>query len=318
MKDLRKLAEKADIAVSNLVTSGGYLNPMQANTFIRMIQEQPTLINKVRVVRMNAPQMEINKIGFASRILHAAPAGLAVDNYLASGSRAAPTLDRLTLTTSKKMLECHIPWDVIEDNIERGRLQSTIMSEIATRVAVDIDEALILSDTDSADEDLAQFDGVLKLAVSHVVDYTADPQAITKAVFKAALKEMPNKYLFRKGQMIFCTSPHVEIEYADYLANRLTTLGDTRIASNYQGALAPYGTPIQPDPLMPNSQMLFTIPKNIIWGVQRAIKVKVDEDIRADALVIVQTLRIACDYEEEDAVVKVLGLNPDAETTTTA
>ena len=192
------------------------------------------------------------------------------------------------------------------------------MSELATRVAVDIDEALILSDTDSADEDLAQFDGVLKLAISHVVDYTADPQPITKAVFKAALKAMPNKYLFRKGQMIFCTSPHVEIEYADYLANRLTALGDTRISANYQGALAPYGTPIVPDPLMPNSSMLFTIPNNIIWGVQRAIKVKVDEDIRADALVIVQTLRIACDYEEEDAVVKVLGLNPDSETTTTA
>lgn len=113
----KTIVEKTDIAVSNLSADGGYLNPMQSDTFIRLLVDQPTILNEMRIVPMNAPTMQINTIGFADRIMHAAPAsGTALNSAL----RSAPTTDKIELVTKEVMAEVHIPYDVLEDNIERA------------------------------------------------------------------------------------------------------------------------------------------------------------------------------------------------------
>ena len=315
MSDPRGIVSKADIAVQNLIDDGGYLNPIQANTFLRMVQEQPTLTGQVRYVAMPAPTMEINKIGFASRILKAAPTA---GSALPAGSRSAPTTDQITLTTKKVIAEVHIPYDVLEDNIERGSLEDTIMAQITERVSLDLEELLLLGDTVSGgDAFLRLHNGVLKLAVSHVVDYTGSSDNITKAIFKAGLRTMPNKYLRNRAQIRFFVSPNVETEYADYLAGRLTVLGDTRLEANYTGLMSPFGIPLQSLALMPDANYLMTHPKNMILGVQRDIMIESDRDIRTQVLIIVVTMRVAIQYEEEDAVVKCIGLAPEAISTTT-
>lgn len=311
-KSNRTIVEKADLAVSNLISTGGYLNPMQANTFIRMLIDQPTLVNEIRVVPMNAPTMEINKIGFATRILKKAPAsGVA----LAASDRSAPSTDKVELATKEVIAEVHIPYDVLEDNIERGALEDTIMTLISERASLDIEELIIDGDTGSADTYLALMDGVLVQSVSHVVDYTASPATVDKSVFKSGLKIMPNKYMRNRAAMRFYVSPNTEIEYADSLANRETPLGDTKVQGwmpNYA-----YGVPVKPVALMDDSKYLLTYPKNIILGVQRQIMVETDRDIRARVLIVVLTMRLDLKYEEEDAVVQCLGLNPAMPTTTT-
>lgn len=315
MPDPRRIVEKADIAVSNLQSTGGYLNPIQASTFIRMVQEQPTMMNDVRMVPMNAPTMEINKIGFTSRVLRAAPSS---GTALTATDRSAPTTEKVTLATSELIAEVHIPYDVLEDNIERGGLESTIMALLAERVSLDLEELLISGDTGSSDAFLATQSGILKLTVSHVVDYTADPvTVIDKSIFKALIKAMPNKYMRNRAAMRTYISPNAETEYADWLSNRQTDLGDTRIGADYRGQLAPFGVPIKAAALMPNSKGIFTWPKNLIVGIQRQIMIESDRDIRARVLIVVVTLRIAIQIEEEDAVVKVDGLAPDGVTTTT-
>jgi len=308
----RSIAEKADIAVSNLVSDGGYLNPMQTEQFIRMVQEQPTLINEIRVEPMNAPTAEINKIGFASRILHAAPSS---GEALASSKRSKPITDKITLTTKEVIAEVHLPYDVLEDNIERGTLEDTIMELITSRASLDLEELLLRGDTDSSDEYLALADGMLEQAVSHVVTFSPNISP-SKAAWKRGLKAMPNKYLRNRGAMRFYCSPHAEIEYADSLANRETTLGDNKITGTYEGNMA-FGVPVKSAALMPNTKALFTFPKNMIWGVQREIMIETDRDIRARVLVVVLTLRIDIKYEEEDAVVKMNGLDVGDTTTTT-
>jgi len=308
----RSIVEKADLAVSDLVSDGGYLNPIQANTFIRMMIDQPTLINEIRTVPMNAPQMEINKIGFSSRILTDAPsAGTA----LAANKRSKPTTDKVSLNTKEVIAEVHIPYDVLEDNIERGNLEDTIMSLIAERAALDLEELLIYGDTASGDTYLALLDGALKKASSHVVDWSgAGGTSISKAIFKAGIKAMPNKYMRNRAAMRFYVSPDVETEYADSLAARETTLGDGKITKwtpNYA-----YGVPVTPVALMPNDKYLFTYPKNLIMGIQRQIMIETDRDIRARVLIVVLTMRLDFQIEETDAVVKALGLNPNPTTTT--
>jgi hypothetical protein len=312
-----EILAKADLAVSDLISTGGYLNPMQANTFIRMLIDQPTLLNEIRVVPMNAPVMEINKIGFTSRILRVAPAsGTALD----AADRSKPVTDKITLTTKEIIAEVHIPYDVLEDNIERGRLEDTIMALIAERASLDLEELLLLGDTTSADAYLALVDGVLAQATSHVVDYSASMPQITKTVFKAGIKAMPNKYLRNRPALRFYTSPDAHVEYIDSLANRETSLGDTRITDRrfYPAQEVAYGVPVVPAALMPDENYLFTWPKNLIMGIQRQIMIESDRDIRARVLIVVLTLRVDMLFEEEDSVVKCLGLNPNDLTTTTA
>jgi hypothetical protein len=208
----------------------------------------------------------------------------------------------------------HIPYDVLEDNIERGSLESTIMSMISERASLDLEELIILGDSGSADAYLALADGCLEQATSHVVDYSASPVAPTKAVFKEALKAMPNPYLRLKSAMRHYVSPHCEIEYADSLANRETPFGDAKITGwtpNYA-----YGVPVKSAALMPNDKALFTFPKNFILGIQRQIMIETDRDIRTRVLIVVLTMRIDIKFEEEDAVVKTLGINTSLTTTT--
>lgn len=308
----RDVLEKADLSVQDLINDGGYLNPMQANTFIRLMIDQPTILNQVRVVPMTAPTMEINKIGFTSRILKKAPAS---GTALAAADRSKPATEKVELSTKEVIAEVHLPYDVLEDNIERGQLEDTVMSLIAERASLDVEELIIDGNTGSGDDYLALADGILVQSTSHVVDYTAAPVAITKTVFKDAIKAMPSKYLRNRAMMRFWTSVDAEIEYTDHLADRETQLGDSRIARRTPEVA--FGVPIDPVALMPDDKAIFTWPKNVILGVQRQIMIETDRDIRARVLIVVLTMRMDIKFEEEDSVVKILGLEPNPTTTTT-
>lgn len=297
----KEILKKADLAVADLQANGGYLNPEQADRFIDLVIDEPTILKEVRTVKMNAPQRKIEKIGFDSRILHVAPAsGTALD----AAKRSKPVTDKVELNTTEYIAEVHIPYDVLEDNIERGNLEDTIMRHMAKRVAIDLEEFLLLSDTASADPDLAVKDGLLKQATSHVVD--AAGALISKEIFKAGVKAMPSKYLRVRTDFRFWTSPDQETEYRDQLADRETSLGDMSL-EGYRPVFA-YGVPVVPAALMPSNTVLFTHPKNIIFGVQRQISVETDKDIRSRVYIIVLTLRIDFKYETEDAVVKIINV----------
>lgn len=315
MKDNRSIVEKADIAVSNLVSSGGYLNPEQANAFIRMIIDQPTLINEARVVRMSAPKRKIEKIGFGSRILRAAPSsGTALD----ATKRARPDLGMIELETEEIIAEVWLPYDVLEDNIERGGLEQTIMSMIAERAALDLEELMVLGDTGSSDDYLALCDGILSLTpTAHTIDGSGITD-IDKDLFKTAIQHMPTRYLRNRSMMNYYVSPHVEMEYRDSIADRATSLGDEKI-SKFTPMFA-YGTPVRPAAMMPDHKLWLSYPKNIVWGIQRDIMIETDKDIRRRVLIIVLTMRCDIKIEEPQACITVEGFTdaglPSTTTTT--
>lgn len=311
-RELLKKLQKGDISVSDLVSTGGFLNTIQFNKFTRTIIDAPTIIKDVRFVPMNAPKMEINKIGFADRILKKAPAS---GTALPASKRSKQTTSKIELDTVELIAEVHVPYDVLEDNIERGNMEDTIFFQIAERTALDMEEWLILADTNSGDEFLALRDGILVQAVSHVVDFTGSGQAINKTIFKNAIKAMPNKYLRNRGALRHYVSPDVEIEYSDFLADRNTALGDAKVQGFKPNMHS--GISIVPAALMDQDKAILTFPKNIILGMQRKVSIESDRDIRARTIIIVVTMRIDIKFEEEDAVVKTIGLNPSGTTTTT-
>lgn len=301
------LIKKADIALSDLVAGGGLLNPEQTDRFIRVLIDSPTILQRCRVVTMNAPQRNINKIGFGSRILRVATSATA----LSSADRVKPDLSQVQLNTKEVIAEVNIPYDVLEDNIEGGNinagptsgaggLHDTIVTLIAERASLDLEELAISGDTASGDPYLALQDGFLKLATANVVN--AGAATISKAIMKAGVKAMPDKYLRNRADLSHFVSVDNETEYRDTYANRQTSLGDSLLQGT--SPVYAYGSQVTGVPLMPQAQGLFTNPLNLIFGFQRRITIEYDKDIKARVFVIVLTARVALAIEEVNAVVK--------------
>lgn len=309
MASNQEIVKKADIALSDLATAGR-LSVDQTDRFIRTVIDQPTLLNSVRTVAMGTPEMKINKIGFGSRILRPAVSA----TPLSSGDRVKPDLGSVTLNTKEVIAEVRIPYDVIEDNIERGNIavgsetgaggmHQTIVDMIAERAALDLEELAIRGDTASGDAYLALQNGYLKLATANVVNVGG---AFSKDAVKMAVKATPDKYLRNRAAMQHFVSVDNETEMRDVYANRATALGDSQIQGNLP--LYVFGSQVKGVPLMPGANGLFTNPLNLIFGIQRNIQIEYDKDITSRVFIIVLTARVALEIEEVNAVTKYTGI----------
>jgi hypothetical protein len=305
-----EVIRKADLALSDLETAGK-LNPEQTDRFIRTLIDQPTLLASVRTVAMGAPQMKINKIGFGTRILHPAVSATPLPENL----RSKPDLGQVQLETKEIIAEVNIPYDVLEDNIERGNvnvplqsgaggLHQTIVDLIAERAALDLEELAIQGDTTNiGDPYLALNDGYLKMSTANVVNVGG---SFDKAAVKQGLKTMPTRYLRNRAAMSHFVSIDNETEIRDQYGARQTALGDQQL----QGMLPVYiyGSRVVPVALMLGTSGLFTDPMNLIFGIQRNIMIEYDKDIRARVFIIVLTCRVDFQIEEVNAVVKYTGI----------
>jgi hypothetical protein len=322
MSTNQSLLRKADLALADLAADGGLLQPEQGSSFIRKLIAMPTLIRACRVIEMIAPTRKINKIGFGTRILRAATQGVALGapSGTGLGGRAKPTTSQIQLDTEELIAQVNIPYDVMEDNIERatvanneasntgpGGLRQTILDLIGERSALDLEELGIkakLSYTNGSDADdedyLSLFDGWLQRASDdgNVVD--AQNATVNKNIFKDALKALPVQYQRNKAALRHFVSVNNETEYRDTLAERGTPLGDSMVTGN--SAAFAYGSPIEPVALMPEGNDLFTDPMNLIFGIQRQISLEFDKDITTRTYTIVLTCRVAFQVEEPAAL----------------
>lgn len=318
MSSNSSLLRKADLAIADLQTNGGELLPEQGASFIRKLLKSPTMIRVCRVVEMTAPKRKINKIGFGSRILRKAASA----TPLTQGQRSKPTTEQIELDVKEQIAEVRIPYDVMEDNIERataanneasntgpGGLRQTIIDLIAERAALDLEELALLADktfVDGGNADnqayLAQLDGWIKRSDDdgNVVD--AANATVSKAIFKAGLKSLPSQYQRNKAALNHFISVNNETEYRDTLADRGTALGDQMT----QGTSQPYayGSPVTPVALMPEDKGLYTDPLNLIFGIQRQMSMEFDKDISSRVYIIVLTCRVDFQIEETEAIVE--------------
>jgi hypothetical protein len=309
-----QLLQRADIALSDLASNGGLLDAEQANQFIDMVMEQPTILRTVRSIRMGAPSRKINKIGFASRILRAARQtgsandGGDNDRYVLKADRAAPTTSQIRLDTEEVIAEIRLPYELFEDNIEGQSLESHVMRLIAERAAIDLEEFALAADTASGDAFLALQDGYLKRMTANVTDNLS--AGISPSMFEAGMLAMPQKYLRNLNQMRHYVSVANTIKYRSKVADRTTGYGDSMLTS--QAPIYAYGVPVDAAPMLAavgsGNQGFFTFPQNLIFGIQRDIRVETDRDIRSREFIVVLTARVALQVEDTAATVKYLNI----------
>lgn len=312
-----ELLRKADLTLTDLQTNGGYLPPEEGARFVRKLIKAANLLQQVRVVEMTSPVRKINKIGFSKRILRRAQSATA----LTAAQRSKPDTEQIQLQTKEQIAEVRLPYDVLEDNIERaeaanneasntgpGGLRQTLIDLIAERASTDLEELALLGDTaytNATDPDdqayLRQLDGFLKIGITrgHLVD--VNNSAPTKAMFREGMKAMPDQYLRNRAGMRHFVSVDTEIDYRDSLADRATGLGDS-MTTGAVNAMA-YGVPVQPIEMMPDDRGLFTNPLNLIMGIQRQVSMEFDKDITSRVYIIVLTCRLDFQVEEDEALV---------------
>lgn len=300
---------RADLAIADLDTNGGLLQPEQSKQFIDMVLDEPTMLQQARTIRMGAPEVWINRLGFGSRILRAArTSGSANDDgsndrYVRKADRAAPTTSQIQLTSSEIIAEVRLPYELLEDNIEGQSLEAHIMRLIAQRAALDLEEFALWADTASADTYLALQNGWFKRATSHVADNLN--AGVNPDLFANALLALPQKYLKHLAQMRGFVSMANTIRYRQLVSQRQTGYGDSALQQAIP--LWAHGLKIEGAPMIAADEVgnkgLVTFPQNLIFGIRRDITVETDKDIRSREYIIVLTLRAGLQIDDADAVV---------------
>jgi HK97 family phage major capsid protein len=304
----RSLVEKADMALQDLITGGGYLQPEQSIKFMRLLVKQSKLLQMTTVRPMKAPKQQVSQIKFGSRVLRPGQENVG----LTLAQRSKPEFKKVELDAELFKAEVHITDEVLEDNIEAGDFRQTVMELLTEAIARDMEELIIQGDTASQDPFLATLDGILKQSTSNVVD--ANGAAMSKDLLDDLLRSLPSEYRNDKTALRFLCAVDSEQDYRSTLAERATAAGDRFLEESPPVMYS--GVPLAPIPLWPETlgatnnrtAVVLTHPKNIVVGVWRQVQIETDRDISAGHLKIVATLRFDTKYVEEPGTAKLIGL----------
>lgn len=300
--DYRSLIQKADMALSELTTNGGILNPKQAAKFVAKILRRAVVMPLCDTISMDSPKQLIEKVGFTSRVMRAGTSRTA----LSQADRAKPVTEKVELDAKYLKAEVRMDNLILEDSIERGGLRTTIMNRLLDAIPRDLDELIISGDTSSSDAYLAMLNGLIVQAVSNV--YDANDAELDGSLLKMLYRKLPVQYRADKANMVFLTGSNAEVEYRNTFGQRVGMdaylLEEKRIQYN--------GIPVLPAQMWPENMgdntdqtvTLLTSTRNIKLGIWRAISIKTDEDISSDEIIIVVTMRMDVKYQEEEAVAK--------------
>lgn len=299
--------EKAGEFLSGDLASGGLLNDEQQDRFIRTVIEQSQMLQAIRTVPMTAPTRLIERIAFTDRLLTPAT------EFTAPASSVKPTLAKLTLDTHEFMGLVTVSYDTLQDSIEGGinvrgnPIEQTLRETMAEATARDIEYYAINSDTGSADPDLDEFDGFLKLA-SGTYDHGGLP--VDSDLFKGTLLALPKKFRQDKSNLEYFYGPGTDTEWRDELGGRGTDLGDRALSDNGDAnfRFGAFGIPTMqvtqfPEDLGAGSdkgKILLSDPRNLIVGFYRRVFFDWDKDVETRSLKIAVTVRFGVQMEDPD------------------
>jgi hypothetical protein len=259
----------------------GLLYPDQANRFLDYMWDATILAKTARTIRMRSNTTEIDRTYVNQRIMSVAsednPRDYAQGTGTGGFNNQEARFAKVSLTTRKLRLDWELSAEALEDNIEGPDLEDHIARLMATQAGNDIEDVLINGTGVAADALMGAFKGFRQLAIdnAHVLD--AGGYGLDKAVFNAAIKQLPRKYKQRRNQLRFFAGSNL---VQDYLYN-LTAMSQTgftpfdiassivrgEVAANDggPGTVTPYafGIPVVNVPLMDELS-------RTVWGPSHA------------------------------------------------
>lgn len=312
-----ELLAKAAVAVSDITSGGGVLQPEQLQQFLRITQVSQAILREARVEVVSRGQKLLDRTGMTSRFLRPG----VEDNreqwtdpatYFARESK--PTLATIPLNCFKVSGTAAVSWETLQRNIEKEGFADTLVEIMAERAAFDLEDLGVNGDTSLNDGTILDLeDGFLKrVPASHVIDW--GHAAFNKNAFVQAINSIPARFRRNISEFRFYVSHGVEMAYRDKLADRGTVGGD--VWQTEDGTLKAYGVPVVGVDSMPNElgtgsdegKILLAHPKNLIWAVEDEIRI-LDEFVKArDALVMYFHASVDVAVEEVNAIASVVNV----------
>jgi len=304
MEENRDIIRKADFLLAQLAP-GGILEPGQRDRFIRLSIDRSVILPMMTRVDMTSPKELREKIRYGSRALVAGTEATALPVAL----RSRPDTDKVELDAQLAKAETRVSFEALEDSIERGNFEQTVRDTLAERISLDLEDLAMNGDTTlTTDPLLKLLDGFRKQATTNTVN--AGGATLSRTVLKNTLKTMPSEFRRDKRALRYMTADEAAIDYHESLGDRMTELGDKHVVEEQ---VAPFMTsPVVDVPVFPTdlggsnneTDMLFTDPANMLFGVWKEVRFDTDRDIQAGVYIIVVRMRVDFKFAHEPAVVK--------------
>lgn len=311
---------------------GGLLNSQQSGRFIDYMWDATVLGNVVRTVPMNTDEVELDRMAIGERLVRVATE--AVDD----GVNNAVAFSKVSLGSVKFRMDWELSSESLEDGIEGEALEDHIARLMAAQASNDLEDLAINGDTvgHTGDALLKGFDGwrkrlfyggtVLDAGDITLPDGTGAGE-LHRGTFNAAIRAVPRQFGGNRPGLRFYTAGGLlqDYMYREQLQDQggfPERTGNTERAST-PGATAgwsptsPYGIPATEVPLFPvydsngataggeASDLWLTDPKNLIWGVRRAITVYREFKPKKDAIEYTMFTRVGANVENPAASVVV-------------
>ncbi|MEW6138891.1 MAG: phage major capsid protein [Thermodesulfobacteriota bacterium] len=304
--NLRQVARKGDLAFTDLTNvNGGLIDNKRLDAFVALVQAQPTLLNEVRIERIDQAKMDLDFAGFTGRISWP----VAEHTALTEEQRSELSFSKVTLNCQDFAASVYLSDKALRNNKMKGRLEQFVMEEMARQVAYDMEEAALLGDTLGGQPGLTAFDGIIKQCSSHVIDSTADPQEVSDAIFLTGKFALPDKYWRQQPDLRFYVNPKVEARYGHYIAqNRQTTDGDRARADDPYVKYTYQGIPIRSVAVMPENMYLLTSRLNIVVALEEDVTYEFERDGERRRTKFILHYSMDAKFAVEDAAVLFKGI----------
>jgi HK97 family phage major capsid protein len=290
-------------ALSRALTSGttlssaGAMNADQEDQFLDWLVEQQVALSRVNVRRMVANAAYLDELVTGTRKL------VAATEATAPSVSDAFSVSRRSLATVETIWAEDLSYSFIEDNIERGNIESHIARNLALAFGNDHNDLFWNGDDDDSGAFLGINNGIIDLAKADasVTDYDGTSVTAWSTVFNGMLKLLDFKYQARPDLAFFIPFSGTFV-YADELADRATALGDN-VLVNGQQALRYFGIPVYGEPHLTADEAVLSPLANLVWGVQRGITFESERNTRKRVMEYTITARTDHQYSRSEAVV---------------
>lgn len=310
----KALIQKALFGLGDLATSG-LLTPEQDAAFVRLVIDSADLLPLITTVVMSTPQKEYNKIKLTDQVTFPANYDPSTSNTYYAGrelteaKKKKPTTSKVTLSTSGYICIWPNADEVMEDNIEGSSFEDTMLATYLQKMGQELDDLLINGDeavsvTNDRTFFLASKSGILKKTTTNVYDALNKPLSV--ALIQQIWRALPKRYHRFKNQYRLLVSYDRYADAASALSSKVTSLGDSITLSGMTPTIL--GMQLTPIQQMPDDQALLMRMDNLLYGVQRGMRIERQREARLNQTDYVVTYRMDHEFLEEEANVKIANL----------
>lgn len=286
---LSDMIENPEEAIKSITVSDlGYsvLQPQYFNQFVREATRNQTILSEARRITMDAQVVNIDRTGFAARLMEPA-----TEDVAPTGQKPAFAQEKLTAQEFVGMVG--INDRALRRNIEKKGFQSTLISMSSEKWGEDWESLAVFGDTTkySSGDLLKSQDGWIKKCTTKLygtgTNKDFDASTITpSALFKKMLAAYPKNYLKNRTNLRLYVGSDLFDDYIDEVGQRPTLVGDEASGNNIA---RPYkGIPVREAPVLNDTEgthastgwgakvAMLMDPNNMVYGIFEEVGIEPD------------------------------------------